>query len=156
MTEKNTSTRLANLDNVKWILTLLIVLYHIQYLDDGENGKKLFFFIKNLGDCVVPAFALISGFLFWKDIDSLDKVKMKIQRRIWTLGVPYLLWNFVNTLYLNLKNVRALEMSVFNINIIHDLLQCNSSPHFWYVFMLIFWTILAPVLYYVYRDKCLL
>lgn len=58
-------TRLEILDTIKLILTLLIVLFHIQFLKGkDEHYKYMFYFIKNLGDCAVPAFAIISGFLY--------------------------------------------------------------------------------------------
>lgn len=76
-----------------------------------------------------------------------------MKRRIFTLIIPYLLWNFFHTIYLNLVNAERINSEILDINIYYDIIQCNSSPHFWYIFMLIFWTALAPILYYAYKDK---
>lgn len=145
--------RWKNLDNVKWILTILIVLYHIQYHGKGGNEEAIFTFIKNLGDCVVPAFALISGFLFWVNVKSFSDVRLKMRRRVYTLLIPYLLWNVINTIYRNVVNADCINSSIFDINIYNNIIKWDSSPHFWYIFMLIFWTILAPVLWAAYRNR---
>ena len=42
---------------------------------------------------------------------------------------------------------------VWEINVWEDVIKWTSSPHFWYLFMLMFWTVLSPVLYLAYRDK---
>ena len=149
----NRKERIKQLDNVKWLLTLLIILYHIPYQGVSGAEEKLFMFIKNLGDCAVPAFAIISGFLFWVNVDNLYDVKVKMERRVFTLLVPYMLWNIINTLGLNLINSRELKQEIFNINIWNHIIKWDSSPHFWYVFMLIFWTVFAPVLYAAYKDR---
>lgn len=109
---------------------------------------------KNLGDCVVPAFALISGYLFWSNISNITDVGLKMKRRIYTLLIPYLLWNFLNTIMRNIMNNGY--RNIFNINVLTDIIQWNSSPHFWYIFMLMFWTVFVPVLYLAYKDKRIL
>ena len=61
---RNMNNRIKSLDNTKWILTLLICLYHIQFMGD-EKYSTLFYWEKDLGNCVVQVFSLISGFLFF-------------------------------------------------------------------------------------------
>lgn len=148
--------RCKKLDNIKWILTILIVLYHVQYFGQSGTTEKTFYYIKNLGDCVVPAFALISGYLFWSNISNISDVREKMKRRVYTLLVPYLLWNFLNTIMLNVMNKGYRSVDIFDINIWTDIIQWNSSPHFWYIFMLMFWTLFAPILYLAYKDKRIL
>lgn len=147
------SVRWKNLDNVKWILTMLIVLYHISYRGKGGNEEAVFTFIKNLGDCVVPAFAMISGFLFWTNVKNFPDVRLKMKRRIFTLLIPYLLWNVINTIYRNVINADCINSSILDINIYNDIIKWDSSPHFWYIFMLIFWTVLAPFLWVAYKNR---
>lgn len=145
--------RCRKLDNVKWVLTILIVLYHVQYYGQTGTTEKIFYYIKNLGDCVVPAFALISGYLFWSNIGNISDVYEKMKRRVHTLLVPYLLWNLLNTIMLNVMNKGYRSKDVFDVNIWTDIIQWNASPHFWYIFMLMFWTLFAPILYFAYKDK---
>lgn len=143
--------RYKYLDNAKWILTLLMVLYHIQFIEDSKYNLT-FMAIKNLGDCVVPAFSIISGFLFWSTVKDFSDLKYKFLRRISALLIPYLLWNFINTIFVNLAGGRR-GISLLHINIWDNLVMWKSSPHFWYIFMLMFWTILSPVLYILYKHK---
>lgn len=148
-------TRIQNLDNVKWILTILMVLFHIQYYGAGGVQETVFLLIKNFGNCVVPAFALISGFLFWRNIERLEDLKNKYKNRIFTLLIPYLLWNLINTVLINVMDngFDKLNSSILDINIYHDIILWQSSPHFWYIFMLMFWTVFSPILYFSYRYK---
>lgn len=43
-------------------------------------------------------------------------------------------------------------ISLLNIDIWNNIVMWNSSPHFWYVFMLMFWTVLSPVLFVLYNT----
>lgn len=81
MTVERKVMRYNCLDNAKWILTLLMVLYHIQFIGDPDNNLT-FMVIKNLGDCVVPAFSIISGFLFWHTVKRFSDLKYKFLSRI--------------------------------------------------------------------------
>lgn len=152
----STVKRITKLDNVKWVLTLLIVLYHISYYGNKGIEEEVYKFIQNLGDCVVPAFAIISGFLFWVNVKDFSDVKSKVRRRVATLLVPYLVWNLINTIGLNFWNYRSFKEEVFDVNLWSEIVKWNSSPHFWYIFMLIFWTAFSPVLYLAYKDKRIL
>lgn len=143
--------RYKNLDNAKWILTLLMVLYHIQFVGDAKYNMT-FMAIKNLGDCVVPTFSLISGFLFWSTVKEFLDLKYKLLRRIQALLIPYLLWNFINTFFANWQGGRR-GVSLLYINIWDNIVMWNSSPHFWYIFMLMFWAALSPILYILYKHK---
>lgn len=144
------------LDGTKWFLTLMIVLYHIYYpnVEMGGDEYNLFMYIKNIADCTVPAFSLISGYLFFRNIETMNDVKSKICRRMRTLVIPYILWNFLHSLCLVVCN-NGLQ-SLFDYDWIRGVLLWDSSPHFWYIFMLIFWTIFSPVLYIIFKKKNIL
>ena len=58
MSEKNSA-----ISKTKFFCTLLIVLYHIGYPYDGDEGYRIFMIVKNVATMCVPIFALISGFL---------------------------------------------------------------------------------------------
>lgn len=136
-----------NLDNAKWILTLMMVMYHIQYTGKGDSQCS-FMFIKNLGDCAVPAFSMISGFYFWRNVKEFSNLKQKYISRVKTILVPYLLWNLLHSIFLWIANGDGTDLDIW-----HNLILWKSSPHFWYLFMLMFWTVLAPVLFWVYKQK---
>lgn len=143
--------RNKNLDNAKWILTLLMILYHIQFVGN-EKYRVFFMFFKNLGDCVVPAFAIISGFLFWSTVKDFNDLKGKYKRRVYSLLLPYVLWNLINTLFLNWNDGKR-GVGLLDLNIWRNIILWDSSPHFWYIFMLMFWTVLSPILFILYKKK---
>lgn len=153
LNDKNNNIK--HLDNVKWILTLLIVLYHIG-LPYQNKYESLFYLIKNLGDGAVHAFALISGFLFFKTVKKFEDLEHKIKTRFFSLVLPYLLWNFIHTCVLSVINLYKSNYAVIDFNIRNNILKWSSSPHFWYIFMLIFWTVFSPILFLLFRDKKLL
>lgn len=142
----NETRKIEKLDNAKWILTLLMVMYHISFRGD-ERFRSLFLAIKNMGDCVVPAFAIISGFLFWRNVRCFSDLKKKALSRCFSLLIPYLLWNLFHTIMLQYPGYEG------NISIWDNIIMWKASPHFWYLFMLMFWTVLSPILYLAYRDK---
>lgn len=147
------------LNNTKWILTLLIVLYHIPVPANAEGLQTAaLFYIKNLGDCVVTSFAFISGFLFFYNAHDLSAVYAKMKKRMQTLLIPYMLWNILHSLYLiaRSRGISGFLHGVITANWIRNMIAWDSSPHFWYIFKLLFWTVLAPLLFIVYKDKRLL
>lgn len=65
-----------------------------------EGGEfNIYFFIKrlfyNLSTLAVPVFYLISGYLFFAKGFSKEIYTEKIKKRIWTLLIPYLIWNVI-------------------------------------------------------------
>ena len=79
------NNRIKSLDNTKWILTLLICLYHIQFMGD-EKYSTLFYWVKDLGNCVVQVFSLISGFLFFRNIRNLADVRDRAIKKYETVS----------------------------------------------------------------------
>lgn len=150
--------RLYYLDNTKFILTLLIVLYHIDYVGEECFSEKIFLYIKNLGDCVVPAFSMISGFLFFRCVKHNQQVYQKMNRRVLSLVVPYISWNMLNTLVLIVIShiVHNSIVDTSNFTVWKNFVLWDSSPHLWYIFMLIVFTVLAPLLYKVYENVVLM
>ena len=128
-----------------------MVLYHIP----NVSGNNLSLFIKNIGDSVVPGFALVSGYLFFYNVRNFDDIKTKIVNRFYTLLIPYLLWNLLNSIGINIISIFINHKSIldFRINFFLDIIYWKNTPHFLYVFMLIFYTIFSPILYYLYKTK---
>lgn len=61
----------------------------------------VYYFSEVLGRVSVPLFYLISGFLFFYHVDfNFTVYKGKLQKRIKTLFIPYILWNLIAILIL--------------------------------------------------------
>jgi len=118
------------------------------------------------GQIAVPGFFILSGFLFFRGIGSKNSarpaeaepesgkngflpvwMKEKLKRRVRTLLIPYLLWNFLYfVIYLICGKAELKEIfsAVF-------LYRCN--PVFWYLQQLILITLITPILYLVMKKR---
>jgi len=102
--DKETSTRI---DLLRFPLAYGVVWAHAMHpaarlgywRQDGLAGGVVFFenFISwVLCHQTLPMFLLISGFLFFKDYELTYKCTMhKVQRRVRSLLIPFLLWNMI-------------------------------------------------------------
>ena len=98
---------------IAWLrfpLACLIVLLHSQILEPTYRpivaSSGFAYALKILlseGICriAVPAFFLISGYLFFLNLENWDKDVWlgKMKRRVHTLLIPYILWNLVGIAY---------------------------------------------------------
>ena len=98
---------------IRWLrfpLACLIVLLHSQILEPvyrpivaGSGFAYALKIVLSEGVCriAVPAFFLISGYLFFVNLEQWDKEVWtgKMKRRVHTLLIPYLIWNLVGIAY---------------------------------------------------------
>lgn len=111
-----------------------------------------------LGQIAVPGFFMISGYLFYRDF-TWEKLGSKWQRRIRSVLVPYILWNFLY--YLGyvvgsrlpwVRDVVGKDIIPFTLPAAVDaVINYTYNYVFWYLFQLILLILLAPVLYLVLR-----
>ena len=111
-----------------------------------------------LGDGIaqiaVPGFFMISGYLFYRDF-TWKKLGEKWQRRIGSVLVPYILWNFLY--YLGyvigsrlpwMTHVVGKGVIPFDLfTAVDAVINYTYNYVFWYLFQLILLIVLAPVLY---------
>lgn len=154
--EKNISDTITR---SRYILSVLIVLYHVgwpypEMIDGLEHS--IFLVIKQVAEICTLSFSLISGYLFWENIYNFDDVLRKMKRRVNGLIIPYILWCLLGTIYVILTNGgRNLVEYIKSYDYVRSIIFWGGMPHFWYVFMLIFFSIVAPILYLVYTRKYL-
>ena len=108
----------------------------------------------------VPLFFFVSAVLFYKTCSSYQDVLAKQKRRIFTLLVPYLLWNTIFVaIYFTITHIPALH-SVMNMgeafksfkDVIIGIVDSRFTP-LWFVKELLFYTLLAPVLFYLLKHR---
>ncbi len=82
--------------------TVEIQNLRINYADQWPWTNYIFNFLSDVLPMIsVPLFFFISGFLFFYKIDFNKYIyKKKVQNRVKTLLVPYLIWNFIGFLIL--------------------------------------------------------
>lgn len=107
----------------------------------------------SVGQIAVPGFFMISGYLFYRDF-SREKLRGKWQRRIQSVLVPYIVWNFLYYLgYVIGSRLPWIHQIVGKGVIPFDLssavdavINYTYNYVFWYLYQLILLILLAPVI----------
>ena len=137
------------LNIVRFPLIILVVFIHNQGI--GDKLSDIYINWSNLSDIdyynfirlftvqviariAVPAFFIISGFLFFFNVTFFDKNNylIKLRKRFKTLFIPYVIWNVLATL-----PIYDLSLYFFKgipLNLDHNLLEIfwNNSCDIWY------------------------
>lgn len=153
------------------ILAILVVLLHTDNtalfasLSDGTLFSKIvlgfeWLISKNIASFAVPSFFMISGILFYRDF-TINKYPKKLKSRFFSLIIPYLLWNLFRFLLLYaLGKAGIIERYVgasrvlFTIqNFCEGLFFYKYNLGFWFMYQLILFTVLAPVIRLLIKNK---
>lgn len=118
----------------------------LQYLLGGICGKLS-----------VPIFLIISGYLFFRE-GSYELTKelwiSKFKKRIFSLLVPYLLWNFIGYIIYAIKSGFDFEDFFHSFWVIDILGRSGSSPidgPLWYVRNLMIIVVISPIISYMMK-----
>lgn len=119
-----------------------------------------YFFGERLGQMAVPGFFLVSAYLFYRNF-AMDRLISKWRSRIFSIAVPYVLWNLLYYGgYVLGSRIPGLGTILNRGPVPVDLKTVVSAaffylynPVFWYLFQLILLILLAPVLYFLLRKK---
>ncbi len=110
------------------------------------------------GQIAVPGFFMISGYQFYRNFDW-GKLRGKWQRRIRSLLVPYIAWNFLYYIaYVAASRVPGVGDLVgkgvveFSLPAVVDAVVAHTYNNvFWYLYQLLWLVALAPVLYLILK-----
>ena len=158
---------------ITWLrfpLIFLIIMLHCYSVQRLEGNHEIYFkvlypFSLWLGETGVPAFFFISGYLFFL---SKKSYQQKLKDRVYTLLIPYLLWNFLLLLFYLAAYAFGHPLVIFKTSIAEynwlDYIRVfwdrgefdggNSAPllcPLWYIRNLLIMSILSPLLYYIIR-----
>ena len=133
---------------VYFIMSVLVILIHSI---NNETKFQLFFSESGIGQFAVPLFFIISGFLFFRTAYTKLEVKRKLYNKIYTLLIPYLLWNLIYyAIHLLLKPGQGISIN----EAFEAAFNYKYNPSFWFIYQLILLNIISPLLYYVIKkDK---
>ena len=118
----------------------------LQYLLGGICGKLS-----------VPIFLLISGYLFFREGSYVLTKELwisKLKKRISSLLVPYLLWNFIGYIIYAIKVGFSLEDFFHSFWVIDIPGRSGSSPidgPLWYVRNLMIMVVISPIIAYMIK-----
>lgn len=145
------------------IFTVLMVLLHAKSperfgFELGWNFPVIYV-ITQLCRIAVPCFFFVSALLFYKDCKFYN-IKQKLSRRIYTLLIPYLLWN---ALYVGVfmvlhsvpffsQNMRT-GASFSTMNEIVVAIIDSRHSDLWFVKDLIIFSLAAPCLWFITRNN---
>lgn len=91
---------------LRFVLAAMIVYVHVPILSKTGNpltfSSGVFYGIKGIiSDCIcrlaVPCFFVISGYFFFTKLSKWDTAiwLQKLKKRVWTLLIPFILWNLI-------------------------------------------------------------
>lgn len=112
--------------------------------------------VANLFHFAVPLFFAFSGYMF---VHSYKKYGWNnlLRRKFWSLYVPVVIWSIVGLIV-------CLPIRIYSHNDIPTILDClklpmlifrSESVHFWYVRALIFFALIAPVVFFISKRTWL-
>ena len=126
---------------VYFIMSVLVILIHSI---NNETKFQLFFSESGIGQFAVPLFFVISGFLFFRTAYTKLDVKRKLHNKIYTLLVPYLLWNLIYyAIHLLLKPGQGISVN----EVVIAAFNYKYNPSFWFIYQLILLNIISPVIF---------
>ena len=108
---------------LRFPLMVGVVMIHCDISDQlvpelrGQWAQDVMYFFSNIiGRFSVPMFFLISGFLFYRNGTlTHNEYASKLHHRLYTLLIPYLLWNLLAFLFFTAKHYPP-PMSRFSRN----------------------------------------
>lgn len=123
---------------------------------------------KIIAEIAVPLFFLISGFLFFKNIETFNRTvyKDKLVKRIRSLFIPYIFWNsLIILIYFFLENItytpglfsnKGMEVTSFSfIDFLNSYWSINGGfpilYQFWFIRDLIIVILFTPLIYVIVR-----
>ena len=151
---------------IKSILCLLVIYVHCRNTDwfDVSTGPMIAAAEERLCDIfakiAVPGFFFFSGYLFFRGYQP-DQLKRKWKNRVFTLVIPFILWNLIYYVIEILLRILPFTAGAFagtevpvNLReILAAAFNCKYQPVFWFPQYLIIYTVLAPVIWALLRKK---
>lgn len=109
----------------------------------------------------VPVFMMISAFLFYTNVDGYRSLGVKIKKRMKSIGIPYLIWNTIGTVFYlviarlpfvaHIMSGTADRISI--VNIISGVFLYKYYYPFWFLSRLLLFTCLSPAVYAIVQRK---
>ena len=153
--------------------TILVILRHSfnlhLYYKDGNPWMKVidcnvFFqrFMDKYTCLAIPFFFLISGFLYFNNINQLNDCIKKIKKRFYTLLIPYLNWNVILIILCLILSTfpqlrpqlhRTYKLQYSLSWIIEKLTYSPIIGQFWYIRTLFIFILLSPLYFPLFKYK---
>lgn len=145
-------------------MAVLVFLIHIStfdnYSDLDSDAIKVIQYIKSIITPVaVPLFFIVSAATFFRNYRP-DTYITKLRSRIQSLVFPFFLWNIIGMLFDMLATIFLKKYFVgrspFDFScegILLGIFHYNNNPVFWFIFNLICFIALSPLVYKLMRTR---
>lgn len=119
--------QLLNLGDIKFLLIILIVCIHASpsvRVELTHTNAFQIYFSQVISRIAVPIYFFISGYLIEIGLKNYTNWRQKINRRINTILVPYLLWNTIYGLFLLvLSSIYSYDTSISSEDTVFQILK---------------------------------
>ncbi len=152
-------------------LSILVVLIHTENIaafaisPDGSLFEQLLYRFQrlisgNIAKIGVPSFFMLSGILFYRDFD-FQKYPQKMKSRVFSLIIPYLLWNFLRfALFYVLGKIPAVQKVLYinpivftPDNLLKAVFFYKYNMGYWFMYQLMLFTLLCPLIHVLMKKK---
>ena len=165
---KNDSFFWKKKEFISFLLSILVFFIHsyfAQEITDTSfisvvNHKVSYFFSCSITRFAVPMFFMMSGITFFKDYNN-KKYLAKIKTRLFTLVIPYLLWNtiwmlweiFTSYSFIAKFSTDSTPYPLTLTSILKGIFFYGCNIPFWFVFDLIIFSFAAPLVFLLIKNK---
>lgn len=119
-------------------------------------------FAYSFGSIAVPLFFFLSGLTMFRNF-KLKTYPKKLRSRVKTLFIPYLIWNFIGLLFIIILTYTPLSNFLAGRetftpsaqNILEGIFLYKYNFQFWFLYDLIIYSLLAPLIYFLIYNKYL-
>ena len=152
---------------ITYILSILVFFIHSYFAQDSGdtfiaifNHKISFFLSCSITQFAVPMFFMLSGISFFKGYEN-SKYLSKMRSRIFTLVIPYLLWNtlwmlwdiFCSYSFLSKFSAASEPFPLTLTGILKGVFFYGCNTPFWFMFDLIIFCLAAPAVFLIIKNK---
>lgn len=165
---KNDSFFWKKKEFISFLLSILVFFIHsyfAQEITDTSfisvvNHKVSYFFSCSITRFAVPMFFMMSGITFFKDYNN-KKYLAKIKARLFTLVIPYMLWNtiwmlweiFTSYSFIAKFSTDSTPYPLTLTSILKGIFFYGCNIPFWFVFDLIIFSFAAPLVFLLIKNK---
>ena len=132
---------------LQFLMSVLVILIHS--INNDTKFERLFSINDGLGQFAVPLFFVVSGFLFFRTSYTINDVRNKLKKRIFTLLIPYILWNLI---YYMINLLMKPGTDITFMSLFDAAFNYTYNPPFWFMWQLILLNVISPFLFYLLSD----
>ena len=133
---------------INQVAAILVVILHQYNILEIEFPRNLVITFISHGICTaaVPTFFFLSGYLFWNDACDWRSIKSKLKRRVFTIFLPFIIWNSIYALFFILCGKSWTEINLSEI--VSSVFLYKYYFPMWFLFQLMIYFALSPLLFY--------